>query len=479
MMILHSLDAHDQDTPERTSDEGSGGLVIVVPTRNRSRLAIRAIESVLTENSAKTDIVVSDNSTDPNEFAALEHFCKSLNCQNLLYIRPPISMAMAEHWEWAVTQALKPSHISSVMILGDRRVIREGCLNEMTRLAHQHQDQIVVFQQVMIMDLSIPVQVRENAWSGSLVEIDSADLLLANSRSMWMWLVPVLQNCVVPRIVFDQVRAMYGNCFISIAPDYAFGFRALSIVDSILVYDKPLVIGSALHRSNGFSATRGAQTQDYIDFIATNPALQHGLDAAPIPEIITACNVTFNEYELVRLQSRSRPLPRIDWDDYLHQLFYETQTYIDDSALQSHYRSILLNHGYTPLTAAHVNEDQSQSIADRWLISMRNRIGNRLLTKRLRYLHSPSLLMRRLLSDWSLRYFWRLIYFRMKLPVPAWAQHMTTNFDSVDEAIRYLNRFQISHDLDSSHMLSSMRTMNSSLFDSIPFRLIPTHESDD
>ena len=73
-------------------------------------------------------------------------------------------------------------------------------------------------------------------------------------------------NCIVPRRVFENISARFGNVFTSIAPDFNFCFRCLDLEDSILFYDKSPLFHYALDRSNGASASRGESTADTDDF---------------------------------------------------------------------------------------------------------------------------------------------------------------------------------------------------------------------
>ena len=59
------MDARKQD---RTL--GALGIVILVPTRNRADLAVRAVQSAVRQEGPVT-VVVSDNSTDAGQAAAL------------------------------------------------------------------------------------------------------------------------------------------------------------------------------------------------------------------------------------------------------------------------------------------------------------------------------------------------------------------------------------------------------------------------
>src|SRR6476620_12635999 len=100
------------------------GIVVVIPTRNRSAIAMNAVRSVLDQPVENLHALVSDNSTIEAEREALAAFCSSQNDERLRYVRPPKPLPMAEHWEWALDEALGSSQASHVTYLTDRMMFR-------------------------------------------------------------------------------------------------------------------------------------------------------------------------------------------------------------------------------------------------------------------------------------------------------------------------------------------------------------------
>src|SRR5664280_1764504 len=79
-------------------------LAVVIPTRNRSDLAIRAIESVIPQLPDGSLILVSDNSTQEQHKNRLQAYVEGLARADVRYLRPPQDLAMPAHWEWAFSQ---------------------------------------------------------------------------------------------------------------------------------------------------------------------------------------------------------------------------------------------------------------------------------------------------------------------------------------------------------------------------------------
>src|SRR4051812_46501660 len=83
------------------------GLVVIVPTRNRSGMAIEAIRSVLAGRPKDLQVLVSDNSTDSGENEKLRQFCDSCPSRSVRYIRPDEPLGMALHWDWVLQKGLE------------------------------------------------------------------------------------------------------------------------------------------------------------------------------------------------------------------------------------------------------------------------------------------------------------------------------------------------------------------------------------
>lgn len=413
-----SAEIADPSAPGAVAEEFRG-LLVILPTRNRAELSIRAIRSVLSAGLADVRVLVSDNSTDEAEVERLRTFCRDLGESCVRYIRPPEPLAMSPHWEWAFEHALADDPANHFAVLGDRRIFRKGCLAEVVALTKAHPDSLVVYRQIMVEDHQKIISVTQQPWSGSLLRIDARDMLKANASGVWHEVVPVLQNCVVTRGSLMRVRERFGNRFLSTSPDYVFGFRALSLGEPVLIYDKPVILGSALDRSNGRSLARGVRTRDTVDFIATNPQIQHGFFATPIPEIMISTNAAFHEYNFVKAETKDGVLEEIQLRPYLATLAGEIRFCVEDPELKQHYYDLLAERGYQLTTgdaASAAKPDQKKPY--------RRGVAETLLGR------SP------------LRGFWHVVHYQLKWPVPAWARWLVNSFKSTEEAIGFLNRFQ-------------------------------------
>jgi hypothetical protein len=431
------------------------GLVVIIPTRNRSDLAMRAIRSTL--DAPLEDLVhilVSDNSTEESEIAALGDFCRSLGDDRVQYIRPPEPLRMAEHWEWAFQQALDRYDASHLTLLADRRIYRRGGLHELCNLIQRHPNSVIMTHSDVVEDHVHPIRVQTWQWSGRLLEIRADTLLRANARAIWksMQLVPTPLISIIPRRVFCQVREQFGDYCLSLAPDYCFGYRVLDIEDSLLIYHKSMTIMLGVGRSNGISIMRGIASKDKMDFIATNGGANFCYWTTPIPELVTGHNGIFHEYNFVRSQSRSGRFPELDVQSCLRFLHWEITAFCEDPDMKSRYLELLASHGFretepswspTPILPA--DEDQlPRSFAQRFR-DIRAREPNkplwRLLPERLAAkiywtlfarIHYPKLLRSKRCTP-----LWWTLYNLAGVPLPLWLNDI--GFSTVDEAIEFLH----------------------------------------
>ena len=321
------------------------GAVVVIPTRNRAHLAINAIRSVI-EEPVDPWILASDNSADESERQQLETFCTKLGHPRLCYLRPPQSLPMPAHWQWALEQALANEDASHFIYLTDRMMFKNGALIELLDLAAVYPDKVISYNHDRIRDHTRPIRFEEYEVTAKLLEVDSERLLWLTSEAILHHGLPRMLNCLVPRRVLEQIGERFGNVFSSIAPDFNFCFRCLDLEPSILFYDKSPLFHYALDRSLGASGSRGESTPELDDF-AANLAVDslNRNYATPIPSLITATNAVFNEYLIYKRETQSTRFPEVNLQNYLRANAVEV-TDVTDPQLRARTEALLVQHGY-------------------------------------------------------------------------------------------------------------------------------------
>ncbi len=320
-------------------------LTIVIPTRNRSDLAINAIRSVLEQPDCEIILLVSDNSTSAEERTKLSEFCRQLQGKHLHYLTPPEPLSMSRHWDWAMGQALARNNCSHVGFLTDRMMFKPEVLSSLEAILRAYPDKLLSYMHDEVDDFASPVLVRQLPWTGNLYKVDAAHLLKLSSQSvMYDSSVPRMLNCIVPRAILEAIRQRFGNIFDSISPDWNFAYRALDTVDWILFHDRAALVHYAQNRSNGQSVHYGITNQSNAEFTEDlGTTLQNF--AAPFPEIITVWNAIINEYCYTKEATQSAKFPDLDMEKYMAAL----ATGIDcmkDPKRQQYMRGLLAARGW-------------------------------------------------------------------------------------------------------------------------------------
>ena len=250
-------------TPRRRHDPSRTdyrGLLVIIPTRNRVDLAIRAVQSALASPEDEVRILVSDNSTEDDQVRQLRDFCGSFPPERVQYIRPESSLGMCPHWDWILGRVLAESEVNHFTFLTDRFTSKPDSLPRLCALARTFPDSVISYHYDRVLDLQPPIRLDRKPWSGQVLEFAAADILRANAAdAMVIARAHPAQQCraaahararppPAPRGFLPVDRARL-----------RFRLPRLDVEDSILFYDKSLVITSSLGRSNGYSFTRGVE----------------------------------------------------------------------------------------------------------------------------------------------------------------------------------------------------------------------------
>lgn len=324
----------------------SKGIVVIIPTRNRARLAINAINSVLAQCiPSHFQILVSDNSTNLDNSIILGDFCEKNREKRVRYIRPSESLAMADHWDWAINRALELYDLNHFLFLPDRWLFKKRAMQDICILINKYPNRVISYNYDTVLDHKKPICVAESEWSGKILEIESSRLIYLSSECIIHSSLPKMLNCVVPRPVLGEMKEKFGNIFGSISPDYCFAYRCLLMEKSILYYDKSLIVGYALQQSNGSAFQRGVLTETRRDFEETLAGRTKFNSLSPIPEIRTAKNAMIHEYYFVKQENKTDKLPDINFAKYLSFLatdICDTENEIN----KMHIISVLRNYGW-------------------------------------------------------------------------------------------------------------------------------------
>jgi hypothetical protein len=311
-------------------------VVVVVPTRNRSDLLVRALSSIMPQLPLNAFVVVSDNSTAPAEVQNARRYVDGLADARVSYWRAPTDMAMGAHWDWVFRRLLNEPTVTHATVLTDRMIFKRGSLARLVKLVGEQPDKILAYNHDVVVDNLLPARLGSQRWTGRCVEVRSEQLLTLSARLNHHPALPRMLNCVVPISHLRRMLEEFGTICDSVAPDFCHAYRSLATVDEIRYLDKALLVHGSLSRSNGASYGRGATSEDHADFIAKmgGKSICH---SAPVPEFNVVANAVTSEYELVRRKTGSPRFRPLDMEAYFVKIRTEIGGITDPAAAHEMY----------------------------------------------------------------------------------------------------------------------------------------------
>jgi len=395
--------------------------VVVIPTRNRSSIAKNAIRSVLGRDS-NVSVLVSDNSTSTEEVEALHRYCDESGSDKLRYVRPHTSLAMSDHWQWAIERSLAeyPS-ASHFAYLTDRMMFKATALDDVMRLVAQHPDRIVTYNHDRIIDNANPVRIQRYPGTGRLLELETSRLIDLYASAIIHPSFPRMLNCFVPRALLERIHERFGSVFASVAPDFNFCCRALDTEQSILFYDSSPIFHYALGRSHGASISRGEMTADRVDFFSTLPSKTLAASKSDVlTSFATVGSTIFREYDSFVRETRSERFRPLDEAACLRLLASEVNE-LENPELQRQLRQQLIVRGWAPVEERGSATGQIGTFAAKSL--------------------SPRAIARKLRSVLvgpTMQPLWMFAGRHLAWPVPSDCRF---EFNELDAAIEFMNRF--------------------------------------
>lgn len=318
-------------------------LVIAIPTRNRADLAVESAESVLRARHPRVDVVISDNSTEPEHSARLERFCAE-RAGELDYVRPPEPLQMPQHWEW-LWQLLKARAAHThVGYLTDRLVFLAGAIDELMAILDSEPQRVLSYHHDRVEDAQAPVELVQTQWTGRLLELDSRRQIELSSRGRWGDYLPRMLNSVAPFEAMEAIERRFGSVFLSVAPDYCFTYRCLATHATTLYFDRACLIERGMARSAGLTFAKGKPNEHAARFASELTVDRFG--ATPEPTFETTANAIAQEYCTAREQAGAAVFPAMDWWSYLAVNAVSVDR-IEDPEWRGRMRALLRRHGWT------------------------------------------------------------------------------------------------------------------------------------
>jgi hypothetical protein len=227
---------------------------IVIPTRNRTETARKAIESVINQDFDKYELIVADNSTNSNEDLERWLFEQEKLPENLHYYRTDGSLEMDENWEAASRKASG----TYLLMLPDRWVMRGGTLQLLADVIANTNPECVFWDSKLGID-------SDGRYTQEIRVSESIDYEILSSKGVLHEILnfkgyanntvftqrfPRSLNSLVRADIIKSIREKVGQLFAPNSCDYTSGVSVL-LTTKRLVYIHDSLYISIGQQSNG------------------------------------------------------------------------------------------------------------------------------------------------------------------------------------------------------------------------------------
>jgi len=283
-------------------------LTILIPTKDRPYLAMRAVECVLAQKEfgKKISLVVSDNSELKNNRKVMSNFCKS---KNLIYLKTPEVLPMTKHWNWAFERIIDLNKY--ITILTDRMILKNNIFDEIFDILKEPSVKILSYPNDSIGSLKTILGriyfAKLQTTSGKLKNFSSDYLLKCASECILPMALPRMLNSIVCAKVVKNKKKRFGKFFDSLAPDFNMCWSLLSMEKNIYYLDKSILISAGAQFSNG--ATYESGNSFAAKSFSKLSVTKEGFFMTPLPNIMQGVNGILHEYENIKKITNNLPEP--------------------------------------------------------------------------------------------------------------------------------------------------------------------------
>lgn len=259
-------------------------ISVLIPTRERADVLVKALQTVTSQDYDNLEIIVSDNySSDQTEAVV-----RSNGDPRVTYINTGKRVSMSHNWEFAL------SHVTDgwVMILGDDDGLLPSCLNRAEQLIRATNTKAIMPNCCTFIwpnesnqghgRLLIPMkrgfEVRDSKkWLKRVID----------GRAWYSELPMLYAGGIMHSSLVNEIRSKRGTFFQSCQPDIFSSIAFASVTDSYVYSHEPFAIAGHSRHSNGASwaaSGRGAlsakQTEPMKMFLSEGNIPFH--DAIPL-----------------------------------------------------------------------------------------------------------------------------------------------------------------------------------------------------
>jgi glycosyltransferase involved in cell wall biosynthesis len=253
---------------------------VLLPTRNRLEYLKLAVASVLRQDLADWQLVVSDNCSEED----LEGYVASLSDPRIVYHRTERVVAVTENWN----RALAYSEGDYVIMLGDDDALLGGYLSRMDELVREFESPDVIYTKALLftypgVDPDRPAGFVSDLGCAEFFAGASAPFTLEHARALELVRAAMsfrlrydfnAQFALFSRKLIDSLLA-YGDFYQSAFPDYYSMNAAFLLASRIVVDPEPKVVIGVTPKSYGYFHVnrREAEGRAFLDGAGASSAV--------------------------------------------------------------------------------------------------------------------------------------------------------------------------------------------------------------
>ena len=283
---------------------------IVIPTRNRAHLVQHAIQSLLGQEFDDYELIVSDNCSTDNTAEVVNALGKG----RARYVRPPRTLSMPDHWEFAFGQA-QGRYIG---YLCDDDALVPGALARAAGVLTSSTSKLVVLCSAVYyapdwLDPKCRNLFTCPPFTGEVQEHRSEDSIRSLFRSCRVInKAPRMLNSFFERETMLSLHRDAGRIFL-MCPDYSFAVMALTTVPSWLYIDEPLHVQGVFPEGIGSTQTfnRGEPAREFLREFNEDKLLQR----VPLKSAVVS-NYISETYLMCQERLLALAGYEIDWVQY-------------------------------------------------------------------------------------------------------------------------------------------------------------------
>lgn len=261
-------------------------LTILIPSRNRLELLLRALQSIEKVKLADVylNVVVSDNSDTPYQ--------EIVSTLPLRIIRPPSRLPMPQHWDWMLNQV----ESDYFCVLTDRSLIFPENFAQAFMAFQSANADLISYSFAGYSDHYSPYFVGGLGYSNKSYLLTSNSIMEDARKSHYWAAFPRALNCIFSSRVVSALREKYGCVFGGCSPDINFAFKYLSVFEDFIYLDKPVFLSIGINHSNGRAFLKGQNTELSTWALRESPWQISKIESLPsIADVPSAINYISHE----------------------------------------------------------------------------------------------------------------------------------------------------------------------------------------